>query len=72
MTEKDLERIREILKSINIQVMMLEGCTNRMRITMDEEELESMRDSAKQYIDSLFSYCQELLKFKDKAGIKDG
>lgn len=41
---------------------MLQGCTNRMIITHDPQELESMKEWAHKHIDTIYDMKKELMK----------
>jgi hypothetical protein len=41
---------------------MLSGCTKRIIITNDKQELENMRNWAHKYIDSIYNMKKEIMK----------
>lgn len=58
-------------QKLEIEIDMLKGNINRMCVTDDDVELESMQQWAKKRIDRIYSYNYQRLRERERLNSKD-
>lgn len=58
-------------QKLEIEIDMLRGNINRMCVTDDDAELESMQQWAKRRIDRIYSYNHQRLRERERLNAKD-
>lgn len=58
-------------QELEIEIDMLKGNINRMCVTDDDAELESMQQWAKKRIDRIYSYNYQRLRERERLNAKD-
>lgn len=58
-------------QKLEIEIDMLRGNINRMCVTDDDAELESMQQWAKKRIDRIYSYNYQRLRERERLNAKD-